>query len=149
MQNYINHFKLGICTATGAVGSFMVSLFGGWSADMTTLLIFMGIDLLTGWLLAGVFKKSSKTQNGALESKASFRGLCKKCGILLCVLVSYRLDLALGTTYIKTAVVIGFMVNELISLVENIGLMGVPMPPQLTKAIELLKNKSEEENNYD
>lgn len=145
MQNYINHFKLGICTATGAVGSFMVSLFGGWSADMTTLLIFMGIDLLTGWLLAGVFKKSSKTQNGALESKASFRGLCKKCGILLCVLVSYRLDLALGTTYIKTAVVIGFMVNELISLVENIGLMGVPMPPQLTKAIELLKNKSEEE----
>lgn len=145
MQNYINNIKLGICTVTGAVGSFIVSLFGGWSADMTTLLIFMGIDLLTGWILAGIFKKSSKTKNGALESKASFRGLCKKGGILICVLVAYRLDLSLGTTYIKTAVIIGFMVNELISLVENIGLMGVPMPPQLTKAIELLKNKSKED----
>ena len=145
MQTYTNNFKLGICTVTGSVGSFVVSLFGGWSSDISTLLIFMAADLITGLIVAGVFKKSSKTKNGALESNASFKGLCKKVVILICIIVAQRLDLTLGITYIKTAVIIGFMVNELISLVENIGLMGVPMPPQLTKAIELLKNKSKED----
>lgn len=145
MQNYINSLKLGACTVVGAIGSFLASLFGGWSSDISTLLIFMAADLITGLIVAGVFKKSSKTKNGALESNASFKGLCKKVVILICIIVAQRLDLTLGITYIKTAVIIGFMVNELISLVENIGLMGVPMPPQLTKAIELLKNKSKED----
>lgn len=48
----------------------------------------------------------------------------------------------LGTTYIREAVIIGFMSNELISIVENVGLMGVPMPTVITKAIDVLQNKS-------
>lgn len=132
-----------ICTTIGIVGSGIASCFGGWTAAMTTLLIFMVIDYITGLVVAGVFHKSKKTENGALESKAGFKGLCKKSMILLFVLIGYRLDLAIGTAYIKDAVCIGFMVNELISIIENAGLMGISVPAPIAKAIDILKDKSE------
>lgn len=65
--------------------------------------------------------------------------------ILLCVLIAYRLDLATGVDYIREAVIIGFMSNELISIVENAGLMGVPMPAAITKAIDVLQSKGKKE----
>jgi toxin secretion/phage lysis holin len=132
-----------ICTTIGLVGSAIASCFGGWTAAMTTLLIFMVIDYITGLVVAGVFHKSKKTENGALESKAGFKGLCKKCMILLFVLIGYRLDIAIGTEYIKDAVCIGFMVNELISIIENAGLMGMYIPAPIIKAIDMLKDKNE------
>lgn len=132
-----------ICTTIGIVGSAVASCFGGWTAAMTTLLIFMVIDYITGLVVAGVFHKSKKTENGALESKAGFKGLCKKGMILLFVLIGYRLDLAIGTAYIKDAVCIGFMANELISIIENAGLMGVNVPTPIMKAIDILKDKNE------
>lgn len=131
-----------VCTLTGVVGGAISYMFGGWTAAMTTLNIFMAIDYVTGLLVAGVFHKSKKTENGALESKAGFKGLCKKGMILLFVLIGYRLDLAIGTAYIKDAVCIAFMANELISIIENAGLMGVAVPTPITKAIEILTEKN-------
>ena len=64
------------------------------------------------------------------------------CMILLFVLIAYRLDLAIGTNYIRDAVIIGFIANELISITENAGLMGIPLPGVLTKAIDVLKKKA-------
>lgn len=132
-----------LCTAAGAVGSFIASLFGGWDTGIGTLVLFMCIDFLSGLAVAGIFKKSTKTETGALESKAGFKGLCRKCMTLLFVLIAYRLDLAIGTNYIRDAVIIGFMANELISIVENAGLMGLPLPAILVKAIDVLKKKAE------
>ena len=132
-----------LCTAAGAVGSFIASLFGGWDTGIGTLVLFMCIDFLSGLVVAGIFKKSTKTETGALESKAGFKGLCRKCMTLLFVLIAYRLDLAIGTNYIRDAVIIGFMANELISIVENAGLMGLPLPAILVKAIDVLKKKAE------
>lgn len=132
-----------LCTVAGAVGSFIASLFGGWDTGMVTLMIFMGIDFLSGLVVAGIFKNSTKTETGALESKASWKGLCRKCMTLLFVLVAHRLDLAIGTNYIRDMVIIGFMANELISIVENAGLMGLPLPAVLIKAIDVLKRKAE------
>lgn len=132
-----------LCTAAGVAGSFIASLFGGWDTGIGTLVLFMGIDFFSGLAVAGVFKKSTKTETGALESKAGFKGLCRKCMTLLFVLIAYRLDLAIGTNYIRDMVVIGFIANELISLVENAGLMGVPLPAILVKAIDVLKKKAE------
>ena len=106
----------------------------------------MGIDYLTGLVVAGVFHKSKKTDSGALESRAGFKGLCKKGVMLLFVLIGYRLDLAIGTTYIRDAVCIAFIGNELISIVENAGLMGLPIPSVITKAIDVLKTKNENTN---
>lgn len=130
-------------TIVGTVGSLVASFFGGWTEGLTTLLIFMGIDYVTGLIVAGVFHKSQKTATGALESRAGFKGLCRKGAILLFVLIGYRLDLAVGTSYIRDAVCIAFIANELISIVENAGLMGLPIPPVITKAIDVLKSKTE------
>ena len=134
-------------TIIGVVGGAISTAFGGWSAAMTTLLIFMGIDYITGLIVAGVFNNSPKTENGALESRAGWKGLCRKCVTLLMVLIACRLDMALGSTFIKDAVVIAYIANETISIIENAGLMGVPIPSVIKKAIEVLKARSEETEN--
>lgn len=132
-----------LCTVIGIAGSFIASLFGGWDAALVTLLIFMAIDYFSGLVVAGVFHKSNKTETGTLESKAGWKGLCRKCMTLLFVLIAYRLDLAIGVNYIRNAVIIGFMANELISIVENAGLMGIPLPAVLQNAIDILTKKAE------
>ena len=130
--------------AVGAVGGFFASLYGGWSAGMTTLIIFMVIDYLSGLLVAGVFKQSPKSDSGALESRAGWKGLCRKGMTLLFVLIAYRLDLLIGTNYIRDAVVIGFCVNEILSIIENAGLMGLPLPPVIVKALDVLRTKAKD-----
>ena len=130
----------------GAVGSFISHCFGGWTEALTTLLIFMAIDYLTGLICAGVFHKSMKSENGALESKASFKGLCRKGVIMLIVLVGHRIDLVIGANYVRDGVCIAFIVNETISIVENAGLMGIPIPKVLTNCIEILKKKGSDKN---
>lgn len=132
-----------ICTMIGMIGSFIASWFGGWDTGLATLVVFMAIDYVSGLLVAGVFHNSRKTRNGALESLAGWKGLCRKGMTLLFVLIAHRLDLAIGTTYIRDAVVIGFMTNELISIVENAGLMGLPLPPIIEQAIEVLTHRAD------
>lgn len=141
--------KTKICVGLGAVGGAIATALGGWNSSLTTLVVFMIIDYMSGVVVAGVFHASKKTESGSLKSIAGAKGLCKKAVILLCVLIAYRLDIAVGTNYIREAVIIGFMSNELISIVENVGLMGVPMPAVITKAIDILqtKNKSIGEEN--
>lgn len=133
-----------VCTVIGAVGSGIAALFGGWDTGLVSLLIFMALDYVSGLVVAGVFHRSNKTDTGSLESKAGWKGLCRKCMTLVFVLVAYRLDLVIGTNYIRDAVIIAFIANELISLVENAGLMGVPLPAIIVKAIDILQKKSEE-----
>lgn len=134
-----------VCTTIGAVGSTIAGLFGGWDTGLTTLLIFMALDYVTGLIVAGVFKNSPKTKTGALESSTGWKGLCRKGVMLVFVLVAYRLDLTIGTNYIKDCLVIAFIANETISLIENAGLMGVPLPAVITKAVDILQKKTEAE----
>ena len=130
-------------SAVGLVGGFIAMAFGGWSDALITLTIFMSVDYVTGLIVAGIFKKSKKSENGALESRAGFKGLCRKGVALLIVLVAVRLDVVMQTTYIKDAVIIAFIVNESISIIENAGLMGIPIPVAITKAIDILKKSSD------
>lgn len=138
--------KEGFCTVIGIIGGAIASLFGGWDAALITLVIFMGIDYLTGLIVAGVFHNSKKTETGALESRAGFKGLCRKGVTLLIVLVACRLDLLINSNFIRDAVVIAFVANESISIVENAGLMGIPIPAILVKAIDVLKKRAESED---
>lgn len=131
-----------ICAAVGVAGSVIARLFGGWDSALVTLVIFMIVDYVSGLIVAGVFHKSKKSENGALESKAGWKGLCKKGMTLVFVLIAYRLDLALGLDFIRNTVIIGFIANELISIVENAGLMGLPLPAVLSKAIDILTQKA-------
>lgn len=135
----------------GVIGGSIASAFGGWDAGLTTLVIFMTIDYITGLIVAGVFKTSNKTETGALESRAGWKGLCRKGMTLLVVLIACRLDLMMNTnlmmntTYARDAVVIGYVANETISIIENAGLMGLPIPGIIQKAIDILKQKAESE----
>lgn len=136
--------KNGLCTIVGTVGGFIASLFGGWDTALATLLIFMAVDYATGLIVAGVFHKSQKTENGALESRAGWKGLCRKGTSLLVVLVAYRLDLVIGSNFVKDATIIAFIANETISIIENAGLMGAPIPAVVVKAIDVLKQKADD-----
>lgn len=130
-----------ICTAAGLIGSWIASAFGGWTSGMTTLILFMAADYISGFVVAGVFRASNKTDTGALESRAGWKGLCRKGMSLVFVLIAYRLDLVIGTNYIRNAVIIAFITNELISIVENAGLMGLPLPSVIITAIDVLQKR--------
>ena len=134
-----------ICTVVGVVGAGIASVFGGWVSALNTLIIFMAIDYITGLVVAGVFHNSRKTDTGALESRAGFKGLCRKGMTLVFVLIGYRMDLMINTNYIRDAIIIGFVANEAISIVENAGLMGLPLPAMVTKAVDILSKKAESE----
>ena len=128
---------------TGIIGGSIASYLGGWDTALQTLLIFMAVDYITGLMVAGIFHKSDKTPGGGLESRAGFKGLCRKGVVLLIVLVACRLDLLTGTDFIRDSCVVAFVVNEAISIIENAGLMGVPIPAVITRALEALKAKEE------
>ena len=129
-----------ICTVAGLVGGFIATLLGGWDSALSTLVIFMGIDFVTGVVTAAM-GKSKHSDSGLLNSKAGWVGLAKKFCILLMVVVGVRIDILLGTNYIRDAVCISFCLNELLSIVENMSLMGVPFPPAMKKAIDVLQTK--------
>lgn len=144
------------CLIAGVVGGFIATLLGGWDNALVTLVIFMGIDFVTG-VVTATMGKSKHSESGALNSRAGWIGLAKKFCVLLMVVVSVRIDILLGTTYIRDTVCISFCLNELLSIVENTTLMGIPYPPVVKNAIDVLQTKvgraeekvKEEENNDD
>ena len=136
--------KTGLLTAIGLAGAVLAKYLGGWDVKLNFLLILMAIDFVTGLMVAGIFKKSKKTETGALSSNVGWRGICKKVMVLLFVLIGHQLDLTLGTNgFSRAAIIIASAGNELISITENAGLMGVPVPETIMNAIDLLKKKKE------
>jgi toxin secretion/phage lysis holin len=135
-----------IATVCGLIGGGISYLIGGWTGTTSTLLIFMVVDYLTGFALSAIFKKSIKTETGGLSSKIGFQGLVKKCLILVFLLIAYRLDLLLNVNYIRDGVCYGFIVNELLSIIENCGLMGFTVPSIISNAIDVLKSKEDSKN---
>lgn len=135
-----------VCATIGMIGAAVTSLLGGWDYGMQLLVIAMAVDYISGVMVAGVWHKSTKTESGKLESRAGFKGLCRKGMILGLVLVAHYMDLAIGTQYIRDAIVIGFAVNEIFSILENLGLMGIEYPAAIKNALEVLRKKGEEPN---
>ncbi len=137
----ISNMKVLLCTMLGCAGSLIAQAFGGWNSGIVTLLAFMAVDYISGLIVAAVFHASEKTESGGLESRAGWKGLCRK-GMTLCiVLIAHRLDIALGTSVVRDAVIIAYICNEAISITENAGLMGVPIPERLAAAIDALQGK--------
>ena len=130
-----------ICTILGLIGSALCWVFGGWDASIVALLVCMAVDYASGSMVALVFHNSNKTETGAYNSSYGLKGLCKKGMMLLFVLVAVQIDKLLGTAYARDAVCIGFCSNEVLSIIENLGLAGIPMPQAITKALEQLQKK--------
>ncbi|MBR2048559.1 MAG: phage holin family protein [Oscillospiraceae bacterium] len=129
------------CTALGIIGGYIARLFGGWNAALGALIMCMAIDYATGLIVAGVFHTSPKSPGGGLESQVGWKGLARKVVTLLIVVTAHEMDVLLDIQYIRDAVVIGFCANEVISILENAGLMGLPIPGVLREAIDQLKRK--------
>ena len=132
------NIKTLICTVFGAMGAGITVLMGGWSKDLLCLIIFMAVDFFTGIMVAAIFKNSKKTGSGALSSCVTYKGIVKKICELLFVVIANALDIYLGVNFIRSGVIVGFMVNELISIVENAALMGI-VAPIISDAIDILK----------
>lgn len=128
----------------GLTGGCILSLCGGFDIALQTLFIFMCIDYITGIFVAGIFHKSKKSTHGSLSSAAGWKGLVKKVTTIFLIVVSNHLDKVIGVHYVRNAVVIGFIVNEGISILENYSLMGGTGAEVLQKALDVLKSKKEE-----
>ena len=133
--------KVKICSIVGVIGSSVMAFVDKGGAALETLVIFMIIDYITGISVAVFWRRSGKTKRGLLKSEAGWRGLCKKGMILGFVLIGNRLDILLDTNYVMNTICIGYAMNELISIMENAGLMGIPLPAVVQGIIEVLSDE--------
>ena len=133
--------KQAVCTFLGLAGAGVSWAFGGWDAAIAALLVCMGVDYVSGSIVALVFHSSKKSESGSYNSIYGVKGLFKKGLMLLFVLVAVQIDKLLGTAYVRDAVCLGFCCNEILSITENLGLAGIPLPQAVTKALEQLQKK--------
>ena len=117
-------------------------LFGPFDLLMQLLCLVMAVDFISGLILATVFHKSPKTKSGAAASKPAVKGLMRKVCRLLLVAVISRLSAAVGDdSFCRNTAILFFVSGESISILENMGLMGIKYPDWLKNALEILKKK--------
>lgn len=145
----MDYVKDAVLAVVATVGAVVSEALGGWDHWLALLMALMGLDYLTGVLVAWFWKRSPKTSSGKLSSEAGFKGLVKKGVILLVVGVAVMLDRALGETYVRVMVILFFVGNEGLSLLENIGLMGVPFPAFLKGALEALREEGDKGEHHE
>lgn len=126
-----------ISVAFGVIGGLVVSFLGGWDGLAITLVSFIVLDWITG-LLKAIYNKN-------LSSYTGFRGIIKKVVILIVVGVTVLLENNMGIPAIREIVMMFFIANEGISLLENVSQMGVPFPEKLKDILIQLRNKDKEE----
>lgn len=132
-----------VLAAACTVGGFIIKALGGWDGSLKLLVAFMVVDYVTGLMVAGLFKNSPKTAGGGLESRAGFLGLLRKGLILLLVFLGTLLDALPGGGFIRPAICCFFISNEGLSVIENLGMMGVPCPTFLEDMLETLRKKGD------
>ncbi|HEY2494271.1 MAG TPA: phage holin family protein [Paenibacillus sp.] len=121
---------------TGVAGAFLAFTFGEWNQLLNVFLVMIIIDYLTGVL-------ASLKEGSGLDSKTGFWGLARKALMFLVILLGHQIDLLLGTDVemVKSGAIYFYMTNELISITENYGRLGLPLPDKITRVISILKNK--------
>ena len=130
----------------GAVGALIAGLLGGWDATMQVLCLVMALDFVTG-LMVAFHGKSKKTETVGLSSKASFIGITRKVFILILVGLAVAIDTSLGMAgVLRLAVSMFYTANEGLSILENAGLLGLPMPDALKRALEQMRDKDAQQD---
>ena len=132
-----------ILAVLAGLGAMAESVLGGWDALIQVLVAMMAADYITGLAVAAIWHRSNKSETGAADSRAGFKGLVRKCAILLLVYIGVLLDAATGAHYIRSAVALFFIGNEGLSLLENVGLMGVKYPQFLENMLEALRDRGD------
>lgn len=123
-----------ICSLLSTIGYLFIYLVGGWDVALQCLVIAIALDYISGLMKAYI----SKT----LSSKIGMRGLIKKLGLLIIVMVGTLVDRTTGNTgAVRTLVIYYFVANEGLSILENLGQAGIPIPQSVKKALKALKNQ--------
>ena len=118
-----------------------VYFIGGFDLFLETLLVCMLVDYIMGLTVAGLYQRSEKTDTGGLNSFVGWMGISKKITSLLFVIIGVELQKMTGIAGIREGIIVALVLNELISIIENAGLMGIPVPKPLTDVIDVLKAK--------
>ena len=133
---------IGIVKTLGAwCAGTMIYFIGGFDLFLEALLVCMVVDYLMGLTIAGLYKRSDKTDTGGLNSFVGWMGISKKITSLLFIIIGVELQKITGLVGIREGIIIVLVTNEIISIIENAGVMGIPVPEQITKMIDILKQK--------
>jgi len=132
--SYIDSILVKGGVVIGAITSF---LFGTWQEYLTILIVMQAIDLVTGF-----FNAKNKYE---LSSSQMYKGLMKKFAVWLVVIIAHMIDLILFDNHVvQAAVAFGYIANEALSAVENLGEMGILVPESVVKYLNQIKDKSED-----
>lgn len=128
-----------ICSILAGIGTGLVYLWGGFDVAMQCLLIAIALDYVSGIIKAFVLKQISST--------VGFRGILKKVGILVVVALAVLIDRVTGESgAIRTLVIYYFVANEGLSIIENAGKAGLPIPHSIKEALQALKRQGDKDD---
>lgn len=130
-----------VSITTGIIGSLLINLIGKPTDDLIILIVLMIIDLIVGFLISAIWQKSCKTDSGKLSSIVMFKGITKKFFTLVIVVIAFQLDKLLVMNVIRHIVIISFIVEEILSITENIAITGIKIPRIVTKALDVLEKE--------
>lgn len=130
-----------VSIVTGTIGSLLINLIGKPTDDLIILIVLMIIDLIVGFLISAIWQKSTKTDSGKLSSSVMFKGIVKKFFTLVIVVIAFQLDKLLVMNVIRHIVIIAFIVEEILSITENIAITGIKIPSIITKALDVLEKE--------
>lgn len=135
-QKCVERWELFFKSLIVAGGAAVSYLFGGWSELLGILLTFVVLDYATGVLASGV--------EGKLSSCVGVKGIAKKVCIFAIVAIANLVDKSLGSSHVfRDATVFFYLANELLSIIENSGRIGIPIPPSIVKAVDVLQGKGD------
>ena len=124
-----------ICAAIAGIGTFLTFIFGDWDVALQCLVIAIALDYVSGIIKAFINKE--------LSSKIGVKGILKKVGVLVVVALAVLIDKITGESgAVRTLVIYYFVANEGLSIIENLGEAGLPIPDVIKKALKSLKNES-------
>lgn len=124
-----------------SIGTMLINIIGKPTDDLIILIVLMIIDLIVGFLISAIWQKSTKTDSGKLSSKVMFKGIVKKFFTLVIVVIAFQLDKLLVMNVIRHIVIIAFIVEEILSITENIAITGIKIPAIITKALDVLEKE--------
>lgn len=121
--------------ATALVGGAITAALGGWDTMLRVLVGFVVTDYIVGVIAASI--------EGKLNSEVGFKGIARKILLFVPIVVGYALDMVLGQKILRSLAIWFYLANEGLSILENLGRAGVPVPPPLSEALEQLHQKAE------
>jgi len=114
------------------------TVFGGWSPGMTTLVIFIALDIISGWTRAIIQKE--------LSSAESFKGIAKKLLIFVMIAVAAQADRLVGTDVMLNGAIVFYCGSEALSIMENVTAAGLPIPDFLRQVFVKTNSKKFKED---